>query len=302
MSRSKWSQEEDQVLISKYTTMDPSECAKLMGRTIGSVKNRAHKLGVKNSKYWILEDIEFLKENYNSLGPKDCSFILNKSYDSVKDKASSLGLKAPFHWQTGEIDYLKENYAKVGLKGCHAHLNRSLESIKLKASELKIKAPGVWDHLSNRELLDLVRRHRLVNEFMYKEELPDPKVLLRRFNKSSWREILELAGVPQNGYRPDDGATFYILKFQDTDSVYFYKYGYTQNTLKIRYKHRKDFEVMYQKETSMIEALALEKQMKDSTKKYRPKDIRFYNTGKGHGGYTECFTDYTSKPGWVDRG
>lgn len=287
MAGVRWSKEEIDTLIKNYPELGAETCSQqLIDRTVVSVRRKATELGLKRSCKWTKAEVDFLLKNYFGFGPSYCSKELNKSYKAIVDKAAALGIKSSNWWSEQDIEYLIREYSVLGPLKCSQKLNRSYKAILDKANLLGLKAPNKWDYLTDEDLIDLVKKHKLYYLFSINSELPDPKVLLRRFGTTSWRDILTLAGLTNNGSRPFDPTTFYILKFVDTDNTIFYKYGYTQNDVTVRYRGRKDFDIVHLHECSLEEAIMMEKELGKEVEKYSPIDSRFYN---GHAGYTECF-------------
>lgn len=304
MAGTPWKEEEVQLLTSNYPEKGAGGCALLLGRTEKSINIKASRLGLKYSAGWTTEKLEFLVKNYTLIGLTKCAEILNMEKYKVQSKAQTLGITSKVNkWSEEDLGFLKENYSKLGPKECANKLGRKLELVRNKAYELKITNPISYEHLTDEDLLDLVREYKLHDVFSYTEYLPSPGTILKRFNKNSWYDILELAGIPTNIKKVDlSGKTiFYILEFLDIDGVLFKKYGVTQSSIKSRYKNRLDYKVLTEKLCdTYLEAIALEKEIGLLVNKYKPKDRRFYSTG--HNGYTECFISYINVPEWIDRG
>lgn len=207
-------------------------------------------------------------------------------------------------WTEEEIQILKEelsigtSHENIGLL-----LDRTKSSIMHKVQRLGIAKKGnSWAHLSNENMLELVRKYRTAEEFDTNPELPGYKTVVNRFKVSSWKNVLELAGVAiSKGTRYDHNkpTKFYILKFVDNDGTIFYKFGVTQRPIRARYSYR-EFEIIYTLDTSLEDALLKEAEITKIVRSYKPTDKRFYK--EGHGGYTECFVDYIEKPDWINHG
>lgn len=259
-------------------------------------------------KRWTDEEKRILKGNYSELGPKGCAELLNRPESSVKSIANRAGLKYNNKnaWTKEQEEFLRQEL-KNGLshESIGILLNKTKSSVMHKVQKLGIAAKGLsWSHLSDEYLLDLVRKYKTAEEFDTNPDIPSYKTLLGRFKLSSWNEVKNLAGlsIGKNAGRYDHTkpAIFYIIEFQDIDGTYFKKYGVTQRSVSLRYRGRNDFTILYERVIPLQEALDKEVELSQQVKKYTPKDTNF--NCYGHGGYTECFTNYTSKPEWIDRG
>lgn len=260
------------------------------------------------AKRWTEEEKSILRDNYSDLGPKGCAVLLNRPESSVKSIANRSGLKYENKstWTKEQEEFLVQEL-KNGLshKSIGLLLNKTKSSIMHKVQTLGISEKGVsWSHLSDDELLDLVREYKSAEEFDTNPRLPSYKTLVKRFKVDNWNAVKTLAGVSvgKNTGRYDytKPAIFYVIEFQDTDGTHFKKYGVTQRSVALRYRSRNDFTIVYEKAWSLQEALDKEVELSKQVKSYIPKDSNF--TSSGHGGYTECFTNYINKPEWIDHG
>jgi len=258
-------------------------------------------------KRWTDKEKELLDNNYSELGPKGCAKLLDRPEDSVKSIANKRGLKYDNKstWKPHEIEFLIEE-----LNNGNTHeaigvlLNRTKSSVMHKVQRLSLSSLGnSWAHLSDKELLELVVKYKTAEEFDNNIHLPSYKTIVKRFKVSCWNDVKALAGLPihKNTGRYDytKDAVFYILEFIDIDGTFFKKYGVTQRSIELRYKGRKNFNIIYEKSFSLQESLDKEIELAESTNKYIPKDPKF--TKEGHGGYTECFIDYATKPSWIEN-
>lgn len=194
-------------------------------------------------------------------------------------------------WSTEEDQFLVEE-----LKAGSTHesigysLNRTKSSIMHRVQRLGLsKKNPSWIHLTNDDMLELVRKYKTAEEFDNNPEIPSYKTIVRRFEVNTWNEVIALAGLCKSkGTRYDHTkeTTFYILEFVDTDETVFKKYGVTQRPLTTRYKG-KPFKIIHQEIGSLQNALDKEEAMDQEVTKYRPLSRDFY--AEGHGGYTECF-------------
>ena len=144
--RTPWTPEEDEILKKNYSSLGVEEISKLLGRTVSSCRNRAHKLGLKGEpiNYWTPEEDEILKKNFEKLGRSKTSKLLtNRSAASCAKRAKSIGLcykiKSEF-WTPEEDEILKKNYGKM--KNTELHLlleNRSTSACVERAAKLGLR-------------------------------------------------------------------------------------------------------------------------------------------------------------------
>ena len=260
------------------------------------------------SKRWTDKEKELLDNNYPDIGPKGCAELLSRPESSVKSIANRRGLKydSKSAWKLDEIEFLIEELNNGSThEAIGVFLNRTKSSVMHKVQKLKLSSVGnSWAHLSDKELLQLVAKYKTAEEFDNNIELPSYKTIVKRFKASCWNEVKALAGlsVHKNTGRYDytKDTIFYILEFTDIDGIRFKKYGVTQRSIELRYKGRRDFNVLYTGVFSLQEALDKETELAKLTDKYSPKDLRF--TKDGHGGYTECFINYINVPEWINHG
>lgn len=260
------------------------------------------------AKRWTIEEKQLLTDNYTKLGPKGCAELLKRPESSVKSIANRSGLKYQNKslWTKEEEDFLRQelknglSHESIGLL-----LNKSKSSIMHKVQKLGLSKLGAsWEHLSNEELLALVKEYRTAEEFDTNPGLPSYKTLVRRLGVSKWNDIKELAGISTakttGRYDFTKPTTFYIVQFKDVDGTVFNKYGVTQRSIRLRYRKSSSYIILHEELCSLQEALDKEIELSKCTKSYFPINIDF--TYKGHGGYTECFIDYINKPEWVCHG
>jgi hypothetical protein len=128
-------------LYKNYGNMPNREIAKILGKSIPSIKTYAYKLGLKK-EIWTQKEINFLIGNYRNNGPQKCADRFQKTYASVQKKAMKLKLCKPPNpqWSKDEITILRKYYPIGGVNLCN--LNRSNKSIRKKAYKLGLKCNG----------------------------------------------------------------------------------------------------------------------------------------------------------------
>lgn len=173
-------------------------------------------------------------------------------------------------------------------------LGRSKSSVMHKVQKLGWATPNTqWlKELSKEEVLNFIQKYKTAEAMDYTENVPGHKSCQKILGVSSWKECLDLAGVPINtGGRLclDSPTTFYIVRFKDTDSTTFFKYGITQRSPEQRYS-LKSIDIVSQVIGSLTYCRDLEQRfsLAVSSRKYIPKDYKFHDSDK-YGGYTECY-------------
>ena len=95
--KKKWMTSEIDYLKDNYTAVGPITCANHLGRTTGSVKKRACRLGLSGKREAFSDDqIEYIRERYAQDGPKKIGRYLGRKWSSIYSKAQSLGLSVAF--------------------------------------------------------------------------------------------------------------------------------------------------------------------------------------------------------------
>lgn len=197
-------------------------------------------------------------------------------------------------WTEEEIEDL---YLGLELELSHEEiaecLGRTKSSIMHKVQRLNLaKSSSQWmKNLSKEETIALIQKYKTSEAMDYTEGVPGHKSCQRILGVSSWAKCLEIAGIETKKTAKFDSAKktcFYIVEFEDIDKKSFRKFGITQRTVQERYSS-KNIKIIAQVYSTLDHCLDLEKRFETLVKsrKYMPKNPRFYNSG--HGGYTECY-------------
>jgi len=93
----RWTEEEIEFLKENYNKMLYRDIAKILGRTVNSVRSKALKLGLtkREASEWSDEEIEYLKRNYHVKPLSEIIRKLQRSEKSIIHKAQRLGLSSP---------------------------------------------------------------------------------------------------------------------------------------------------------------------------------------------------------------
>jgi len=171
-------------------------------------------------------------------------------------------------------------------------IGRTTAAVKLryaalvKAGRLCNKGNGRHDHLSNDQLLELLKKYRKLSAWRAAiaegESLPYPDIMNRRFG--SWGNALDLAGITIDyGLQKDKPTKLYLIHFIEED---FYKVGITQQKLSTRFKSYPEFNTLEVIEFPCLEfAKEKEKLYLSLVKEYKYLPLIWGPSG----GHTECF-------------
>jgi hypothetical protein len=93
----KWTAKEVALLKELYPECPFDEIAKRLGRTVASVKQRAHTLGLKRKSYldklWTAEELQMLRELYPTCeSTREVAEKIGRPWGSVRQIASNLGI------------------------------------------------------------------------------------------------------------------------------------------------------------------------------------------------------------------
>lgn len=118
-----WSEEDFKFLEENYANSPVEETAVNLGRSVGSVRMKAHELGLVNLTLrgrregfersqisWEVDEIETLEEYYAGASAKDLSKVLGRTPDSIRRKAHDLGLLKDYRKDVKEFTLYKGGY------------------------------------------------------------------------------------------------------------------------------------------------------------------------------------------------
>ena len=69
------------------------EIAEVLNRPVGSIRNKAWRLGISNAHWWAEDEIKYLEVNYKSYNLREISKYLSRSKTEVCRKAKELGIE-----------------------------------------------------------------------------------------------------------------------------------------------------------------------------------------------------------------
>ena len=149
VKQKRWTAPEEKLVQEYYNVKGARWCAEELNRSMSSIVNKAHKLGVSipaANKVW--DDVSdlFLLENYAERGQKYCSLILRTTCGSVQRRAQRLGLtksrRDAYDWSPAEVEWLLANYGALGAAECGRRLRRSASSVWCKMKRLRNESGG----------------------------------------------------------------------------------------------------------------------------------------------------------------
>lgn len=89
----KWADNEISFLIENYSLLGPSECAKILSRTVKSVERKGDGLNLRIYKIWALEEDNIIKNKYPTFCSTELSKELNVSLYSLVNRAHHLNVQ-----------------------------------------------------------------------------------------------------------------------------------------------------------------------------------------------------------------
>jgi hypothetical protein len=92
-----WTAEEMALLKELYPVKPIPELAKMLGRTVPAVVDKAYSLGIRRKswceKLWTAEELELLRELYPTCeSTRDVAKKIGRAWGSVRQKAFNLGI------------------------------------------------------------------------------------------------------------------------------------------------------------------------------------------------------------------
>lgn len=147
-SKSRWTQQQEQLLLDNYENMNIKELSNLIGIGTTAIRSKLNRLGLKHKntvyvrKNWTKEEVEFLKSKVKTqVSLKEIADALNRTEDSVYKKAKKLDLNLLLdrrNWTKEEETLLSDLWGYKPIEQIAKKLNRSVSSIRNKAFLLKL--------------------------------------------------------------------------------------------------------------------------------------------------------------------
>lgn len=210
MSKRKWTNSEEELLIREFPIKTNKELAEIFNRSEKSIIQHAHVLNLHKNKQmlWNESEIVFLKKHYNNdMTPSEIANALQRSVSSVKSKAFSIGLSNNVEWSQEEIDYLIDNYCYKTNEEIGKKIGRSGQAVSYKAFELSLSINEDWSD----EDIDILKTNYLnktMNELQ--QLLPGKtkgdilacchKLGLTRIKKTCTRDFFNVIDTEEKAY------------------------------------------------------------------------------------------------------
>jgi len=93
--RKLWSKDEVELLKDMFPYRTGEQIAKQLGRSLQTVRQKAHQLGLKKRAYdgWLKNDASLLKVMFPNRSTQEVAKMLGRSINSVREKAHRMELK-----------------------------------------------------------------------------------------------------------------------------------------------------------------------------------------------------------------
>lgn len=138
-----WSDSDIAILRRDYARLGPKVLGEQLGRTRGSVRDKATKLGLTAPirSRWSAEELEYLRLHYKQDGAKAVAKQIKRSLDSVQGKAFDLGftrrqMLPRRYWTPEEDTKLEDLAARMSAIQVAKTLKRSYHAVRNRAHDL----------------------------------------------------------------------------------------------------------------------------------------------------------------------
>mgnify|MGYP006286968347 CR=1 FL=1 len=143
MSKPKpWTEEEISVLRRDYdgSAEQTRRIAAELGRGVGAVQVRAHKLGIATARrFWTGAELDLLMEHYDGTN-EQTEWLMNeldRTRAAIHARAVKLKITGRHNWTLKEDDLIEAHYTKLGgIDFLERRLKRSRDAIKIRAGIL----------------------------------------------------------------------------------------------------------------------------------------------------------------------
>lgn len=144
MSKNKWTTQEEEILKRCYEDdVDIADIYNALGcnHSIGSITEKAYKLGYRKKHRWTSDDVNLLKEIY----PTEPMYVVLDYFpwatvESIRCKAKQYGLKSyntnTHEWKPEEDKFIVENHNKMSDKEIAVELGRTFRAVKWRREKL----------------------------------------------------------------------------------------------------------------------------------------------------------------------
>jgi len=148
-----WETDADNFMRGNYGKMQTKQLAAALGRTIGSIQNRAVALGLTRptvqgpKRPWSEEDERYVLAGYGKIPTKAIAGYINRTRLAVYNRASHprWGRAVPRtvrrKWEHSEDNVLRFDYGKLPTRSICRALSRTLSSVNCRAHKLGLTRP-----------------------------------------------------------------------------------------------------------------------------------------------------------------
>lgn len=166
----KWELYEDQYLKDNWNVKSVLEIARHLNRSVSSIKNRSHKLGISQDKRWTQEEDSILKEFYNKISIEELMQKLNRSRSAIMVRACESDLTDEFHtWTRDEDDWLRRFYPIKTNFHCASKLGVSESAVKNRAHFLSLQKERIEYESSDYKKCSTCKQYKCVSVFQFKK-------------------------------------------------------------------------------------------------------------------------------------
>jgi len=132
-----WSDREETLLAEMFPVNPNEEIAEKMGRSLGSIDNKARKMGLRKMKFWSEDEDKLLKKLYTKLSYEQLAYRLGRTKGAVQIRVIVLNLKCKVaNWTDGEIDFLKKSHPQMTYYQIAKRLGRTWKAVAAKAKRI----------------------------------------------------------------------------------------------------------------------------------------------------------------------
>lgn len=139
----RWNEEDVEFLKENYENLSYEEIGDSLGRSYGSVRSKAVRLGFSPKNEWDEEEIKYLEKNYYDKSAEEISRVLNRSEQSIRAKAYVIGIKKSHNWTVEQVNFLKNNWKNMTALEIGEKIGRTEKSVYQKTRALGLESKNL---------------------------------------------------------------------------------------------------------------------------------------------------------------
>jgi len=147
-----WTARELDMIIKKYPTMRTKELAKLVGRTAGQIRTKAHVLGVQkdaeiifsSGRAWSKADMNEILRFYKNHTTAEVATMLGYPYQTIRKLLKRCSPGKLSLWTEKEDKMVRKYYKVMTYKELAAKLRHSVKSVSSRVETLGLVGRSVW--------------------------------------------------------------------------------------------------------------------------------------------------------------